>query len=121
MKRWTLLKHESINNKIFDVHYDFLLENGEDCKTWKLLLFPEIDGSSVEIFEHSNHRLIWLTIKSKLLSNNRGYVQRVDNGTFKPLGACMDSNNFSIILNGKFIKGLFKKEANSCKLVSFSK
>ena len=121
MKRWTLLKHESINNQIFNVHYDFLLENGEDCKTWKLLLFPEIDGPSVEIFEHSNHRLIWLTIKSKLLSNNRGFVQRVDNGTFKPHGVDINSDNFSIILKGKNINGLFKKEANSCKLVSFNK
>ena len=109
MNRWTLLKHEKINNKILDIHYDFLLENGKDCKTWKLLIFPEIDSLSVDIFEHSNHRLIWLTIESKLLTNNRGYVQRVDNGTFKTLGVDIDSNNFSIILKGNCINGLFKK------------
>ena len=62
MNRWTLLKHEKINNKILDIHFDFLLENGESCKTWKLYMFPELDGVSVDIFEHSNHRLIWLTI-----------------------------------------------------------
>tara|TARA_Y100000589_G_scaffold44015_1_gene37095 strand:+ start:129 stop:491 length:363 start_codon:yes stop_codon:yes gene_type:complete len=120
MNRWTLLKHEKINNKIIDIHYDFLLENGKDCKTWKLLIFPELDGVSVDIFEHSNHRLVWLTIESKLLTNNRGYVQRVDNGIFKPLGVNLNKNNFSIILQGKCINGLFKKNANLCQLISLN-
>ena len=120
MNRWTLLKHKKINNKILDIHYDFLLENGQDCKTWKLLIFPELDGASVDIFEHSNHRLVWLTIERKLLTNNRGYVQRVDNGIFKPFEVDMNSNNFSIILKGKFINGLFKKNANLCQLISLN-
>ena len=120
MNRWTLLKHEKINNKILDVHYDFLLENGEDCKTWKLLIFPELDGLSVDIFEHSNHRLIWLTVESKHLTNNRGYVQRVDNGIFKPIDVNLNRNYFSIILQGKFINGLFQRNANSCRLISLN-
>ena len=120
MNRWTLLKHEKIDNKTLDIHYDFLLEHGQDCKTWKLLIFPELDGVSVEIFEHSNHRLIWLTIESELLTNNRGYVQRVDNGTFKTLGVDIDSNNFSIILKGNCINGLFKKNGNLCQLISLN-
>ena len=120
MNRWTLLKHEKINNKILDIHYDFLLENGKDCKTWKLLIFPELDGVSVDISEHSNHRLIWLTVESKLLTNNRGYVKRIDNGIFKPLGVEIDNNDFSIILKGTFINGLFKKNASSCQLISLN-
>jgi len=120
MNRWTLLKHEKINNKILDIHYDLLLENGQDCKTWKLQIFPELDGVSVEIFKHSNHRLVWLTIESKVLTNNRGYVQRVDNGIFKTLGVDIDSNNFSIILKGNLINGLFKKNANLCQLISLN-
>ena len=118
MYRWTLLKHERMNDQIFDVHYDFLLENGQDCKTWKLLILPKLDGPSVEIFNHSNHRLIWLTIESKRLTRNRGYVQRVDKGVFKPLGVDIDSNDFSIILKGEYINGLFKKNANLCQLTS---
>ena len=118
MNRWTLLKHEIKNNEILDVHYDFLLENGQECKTWKMPIFPILDGPSVEIFKHSNHRLIWLTTESKLLTKNRGYVQRVDSGTFKPLEVDINSNNFSIILKGNYIKGLFKKSGNLCKLIS---
>ena len=120
MYRWSLLRHEKTNDGIIDVHYDFLLENGKDCKTWKLLKLPELDGSSVEIFQHSNHRLIWLTIECKNLTNNRGFVQRIDNGTFQPLGVGINSNNFSIILKGKFIKGLFKKNADLCQLCSLN-
>ena len=120
MNRWTLLKHERMNNEIFDLHYDFLLENGKACKTWKLLILPKLDGPSVEIFKHSNHRLVWLTIESKLLTNNRGYVKRVDNGTFQPVLVEKDSNNFSIILKGKCINGLFKKNANLCQLISLN-
>ena len=120
MNRWTLLKHEKINNKKLDIHYDFLLENGQDCKTWKLPILPILNGPSVEIFKHSNHRLIWLTIESKLLNNNRGYVQRVDNGTFKTIGLDLESNSFSIILKGKFISGLFKKNAKTCRLISLN-
>tara|TARA_B100000212_G_C26917191_1_gene340410 strand:+ start:125 stop:490 length:366 start_codon:yes stop_codon:yes gene_type:complete len=120
MNRWTLLKHERINKKILEVHYDFLLEKGQDCKTWKLLIFPELDGVTVDIFEHSNHRLEWLTVKSRLLTNNRGYVQRVDKGTYKQFDFDINSNNFSIILKGEFINGLFKKNANMCQLISLN-
>ena len=120
MNRWTLLKHEKINNKILDIHYDFLLENGQDCQTWKLPILPILDGPSVEIFKHSNHRLIWLTIENKLLTNNRGYVQRVDNGTFRSIEVDIDSKNFSIILKGNLINGLFKKSANLCQLISLN-
>tara|TARA_Y100000589_G_scaffold278093_1_gene273439 strand:- start:31 stop:393 length:363 start_codon:yes stop_codon:yes gene_type:complete len=120
MNRWTLLKHEKIKNKILDIHYDFLLENGEHCTTWKLLLLPKLDGSPVEIFKHSNHRLIWLTVENKQLSRNRGYVTRVDNGTFELIGFDINSNNFSIILQGKSINGVFKKNANLCKLISLN-
>ena len=120
MNRWTLLKHEKTINEILDVHYDFLLENGQDCKTWKLPILPILDGPSVEIFKHSNHRLIWLTIENKLLTNDRGYVQRVDNGTFKVLGVGINSNNFSIILKGNYINGLFIKNANLCQLISLN-
>ena len=120
MNRWALLKHEKINNTVLDIHYDFLLENGQDCKTWKLLILPELDGISVDIFDHFNHRLIWLTIESKVLTNNRGYVQRVDNGTFTRVGVDINSNNFSVILKGKSINGLFKKDANLCQLISLN-
>ena len=47
-------------------------------------------------------------------------MQRVDNGTFKELGADINSNNFSIILKGNYINGLFIKNANLCQLISLN-
>ena len=120
MNRWTLLRHEKMNNEILDVHYDFLLENGQECKTWKLLILPKLDGPSVEILKHSDHRLIWLTVESKFLTNNRGFVQRIDSGTFTPQCVDIDRNNFSVILKGRTIHGLFKKSANLCQLISLN-
>tara|TARA_Y100001978_G_C23477255_1_gene329858 strand:+ start:214 stop:576 length:363 start_codon:yes stop_codon:yes gene_type:complete len=118
MDRWILLKHETIKNKILDFHYDFLLEDVHHCLTWKLLVIPKIDGPSVEIFEHSNHRLIWLTRESEFLTNNRGYVRKVDNGTFKLIDADLNKDVFSVLLKGKIINGLFKKSGSSCQLLS---
>ena len=120
MNRWTLLKHERVIDQMSDVHYDFLLENGQDCKTWKLLILPKLDGPSVAILKHTNHRLKWLTVESKCLTNNRGFVQRVDNGTFKVVCDDINRNDFSIMLKGKYINGLFKKNANSCQLISLN-
>ena len=79
-----------------------------------------MDGPSVEILKHSNHRLKWLSVESKRLTNNRGFVNRVDNGTFNTLGADINKDDFSIILKGKYINGLFKKNANLCQLISLN-
>ncbi len=118
MDRWTLLRHETIKSKIKDTHYDFLVENGNHCLTWKLEILPELDGMSVEINEHSNHRLIWLSRESFTLTNNRGYVERIDNGTFKLLDNNLNKDNFSLFLRGNIIRGIFKKKGNLCKLIS---
>ncbi len=121
MNRWNLLKHEIIKDNLLDIHYDLLIEQGQTCFTWKILNLPELDGSAVDIFEHSNHRLIWLTKESQLLSKDRGYVERVDNGTFTLLGKDLDRNNFSIFLKGNIFKGFFKKKGSLCRLLSINK
>jgi len=121
MNRWNLLKHEINKNKILEIHYDFLIENGDNCLTWKLLILPEIDGQSVDIFEHTKHRLIWLSKESQALTKNRGYVQRIDNGTFQILDNKLTEVNFSIVLKGNKFNGLFKKKGSKCQLQSLKK
>ena len=121
MNRWNLLKHETNKNKIFGFHYDFLLENGNNCLTWKLLILPKLDGKAVDIYEHNNHRLIWLSKKSQTLTKNRGFVTRIDNGTYQLLDNKLSKDNFSLILDGKKLKGLFIKDGNFCQLQSFDK
>tara|TARA_Y100000589_G_C27177647_1_gene639443 strand:+ start:2453 stop:2815 length:363 start_codon:yes stop_codon:yes gene_type:complete len=120
MNRWTLLKHEINNQDNIDIHYDFLIENGKDCLTWKMSIIPEINGCSVDIWDHFNHRLIWLSRESHLLTRNRGFVKRIDYGTFRLIGTILDKNKFSIVLQGEIMNGIFNKNGNSCKLVSLN-
>tara|TARA_B100000963_G_scaffold234960_1_gene205337 strand:+ start:386 stop:754 length:369 start_codon:yes stop_codon:yes gene_type:complete len=120
MNRWALLKHEIYKNEIYDIHYDFLIENGKDCLTWKISNLPEIDGISVEIKEHFNHRLIWLSTESKVLTNNRGFVQRVDYGTFINLERNLNKERFSLILKGNAINAILKKTGSFCRLFSLN-
>ena len=37
MNKWVLLEHKVYSANSFDIHFDFLVENGIDCLTWKFL------------------------------------------------------------------------------------
>jgi len=50
MNKWVLLEHKVYSANSFDIHYDFLVENGIDSLTWKFLKLPLINQASVEIF-----------------------------------------------------------------------
>ena len=40
MNKWVLLEHKVYSAKAIDIHYDFLVENGIVCLTWKFLKLP---------------------------------------------------------------------------------
>ena len=61
MDKWVLLEHEVYNDKSKDIHYDFLVENGIDCLTWKFLKLPLLNQASVEITKQPNHRPVSYT------------------------------------------------------------
>ena len=77
MDKWVLLEHEVYNANSKDIHYDFLVENGIDCLTWKFLKLPSLNQASVEIVKQPNHRLIWLSRAEHELSGNRGFVKEL--------------------------------------------
>ena len=118
MNKWVLLQHEIDKPDCSQNHYDFLIENGKDCLTWKIFEIPQINGPSIEIIKQANHRLIWLYREKYTLSNDRGQVQRKDYGTYCVVGDFLDENEFSLILNGKIFNGILKKKFNSCQLMS---
>ena len=43
MNKWVLLEHKVYSANSFNIHYDFLVENGIDCLTWKFLSSQIID------------------------------------------------------------------------------
>ena len=118
MNKWVLLQHEINRPDCIEKHYDFLIENGRDCLTWKIFEIPQINGPSIEIIKQENHRLIWLYREKYTLSNARGHVQRRDYGTYKVVGDFLDEDNFSLVLNGSIFNGILKKKFNSCQLIS---
>ena len=116
MNKWVLLEHKVYSANSLDIHYDFLVENGIDCLTWKFLKLPLLNQASIEIFKQPNHRLVWLSRKEHELSDDRGFVKRVDHGTFKKISYKLDSEYYRFILDGEILYGLFEISANSCRL-----
>ena len=116
MNKWVLLEHKVNSPNSFDIHYDFLVENGIDCLTWKFLKLPLLDQASIEIIKQPNHRLVWLSRIEHALSDNRGFVKRIDHGIFKNVSTDLDSVNYRFILDGELLNGLFEISANSCRL-----
>ena len=116
MNKWVLLEHKVLYGESFDTHYDFLVEKKTDCLTWKLLKLPILNQSSVEILKQPNHRLVWLSRIEHELSDNRGFVKRIDHGIFKSVSDKLDFENYRFILDGELLYGLLEISANSCRL-----
>ena len=116
MNRWVLLEHKILGSNLIDIHYDFLLEDQSECFTWKFHEIPSLDKGFVEIGRQPNHRLVWLSRDEHQLSNNRGFVKRIDHGTFSYIVHNQDSQELKIILNGKLLNGLLTIDGNFCKL-----
>ena len=116
MHKWVLLEHKVYSANSFEIHFDFLVENGIDCLTWKFLKLPLLNKASIEIFKQPNHRLIWLTRVEHELSRNRGFVKRIDHGIFKNVSNKLDSECFRFILDGELLYGLLEISGHSCRL-----
>ena len=116
MNKWVLLEHKVYYASSFDIHYDFLVENGIDCLTWKFLQLPLLNQASIEISKQPNHRLVWLSRIEHKLSDNRGLVKRIDHGIFKSVSDKLDSEYYRFILNGELLSGLLEISGNSSRL-----
>ena len=116
MNKWALLEHKVYSDNSLDIHYDFLIENGIDCLTWKFLKLPLLNQPSIKISKQPNHRLVWLSRIEYELSDNRGFVKRIDHGIFKNVSDKLDSEYYRFILDGALLYGLFELSTNSCRL-----
>jgi len=116
MNKWVLLEHRVYSANLLDIHYDFLVENGIDCLTWKFLKLPLLNQASIEITKQPNHRLVWLSRIEYELSHNRGFVKRIDHGIFKSVSDKLDSEYYRFILDGELLNGMFEISGNFCRL-----
>ena len=106
MNKWVLLEHKVYSPNSLEIHYDFLVENGIDCLTWKLLKLPLLNQASIEISKQTNHRLVWLSRIEHELSDNRGFVKRIDHGIYKTVSDKLHSEHYRFILDGQLLYGL---------------
>ena len=116
MDKWVLLEHKVFFANSLNIHYDFLVENGIDCLTWKFSKIPLLNQASIEIFKQPNHRLVWLSRLEHKLSGNRGFVKRMDHGIFINVSDKLDSEYYRFILDGELLYGSFEILGNSCRL-----
>ena len=118
MNKWVLLEHKVYSSNSLDIHYDFLVENGIDCLTWKFLKLPLLNQDYIDIIKQPNHRLVWLSRIEHELSDNRGFVKRIDHGIFKNVSDKLNSEYYRFILDGVLLYGLFEISSNSCRLIN---
>ena len=77
MLRFAILTHDYPTQ-----HWDFLLENGEKCRTWRLPNAPDAMLCEMTAEEIADHRLLYLDYEGPI-SGQRGSVTRWDAGTFE--------------------------------------
>jgi hypothetical protein len=75
MPRYVILEHDWPTR-----HWDFLLEDGEVLKAWRLLAEPAA-GATLAAEASFDHRLLYLDYEGPV-SGGRGTVVRWDRGTF---------------------------------------
>lgn len=76
MPRFAVLLHDHPS-----LHWDFLLEQGESCRTWRLLKAPDAVGD-IPAEAIADHRLMYLDYEGPV-SGDRGTVTQWDAGTFE--------------------------------------
>lgn len=76
MPRYVILDHDWPKR-----HWDFLLEEGDALRAWRLLGEPE-PGKAIPAEPNFDHRLLYLDYEGPL-SGDRGSVIRWDAGTFE--------------------------------------
>ena len=102
------------NSQGFD--YDFLVEDKHDCLTWKFYDIPISQGGCVKINKSANHRLVWLSRSEYNLSHGRGFVKRVDFGTYTKISYELAPYEFKLVLSGNLLCGLMTIRDKFCQL-----
>jgi hypothetical protein len=76
--RYVVLRHEGVP----EPHFDLMLErgDGEPLATWRSSAWPIVDGTRVTPLP--DHRRDYLAYQGPI-SDDRGYVARVADGTFR--------------------------------------
>ena len=116
--RWVLLRHTGVPKDIQGVHYDFLLEDKQFCRTWRLSDIPLLDGPYVDSVYIAPHNLYWLDIKEKVVSGNRGVATRIKKGIFWESLPPIENRFINLSLEWENVEVDLVIDENGCRIFS---
>ena len=116
--RWVLLRHTGVPEDIQGVHYDFLLEDKQFCRTWRLSDIPLLDGPYVDSVYIAPHNLYWLDIKEKVVSGNRGVATRIKKGIFWESLPPIQNRHINLSLEWENVEVDLVIDKNGCRIFS---
>ena len=118
LKRWVLLVHFCSPDDPIGMHFDLLLEDVQDCRTWRLQNIPVLDGPPEEVTPLSSHQLDWLETPGRLLSGGRGFARPLFKGFFVGVLPTSFLEPFSVKLSGSQLIGVLAISNHRCQLLS---
>ena len=116
--RWVLLRHIGAPGDIKGIHFDFLLEDKDCCRTWRLSDIPLLDGPYVHAVYIAPHNLSWLDIQEKIVSRNRGFATRIKKGFFFESLPSIDNDFINLSLNWENNVCDLLIDENGCRIFS---
>lgn len=117
-KRWAILEHSGAPDDPLGLHFDLLVEETTNCRTWRLEQIPVIDGPGLHARTLKAHNLTWLEITEKKVSGGRGIAKRVFHGLYRGFLPRERSDLMIIQLEGSSIDGLLEINQEICFLRS---
>ncbi len=119
--RWVLLEHIVALDDPLDIHFDLLLEDGGECRTWRLDALLVVDGPSIEAIRIGGHKLHWLETSGRIVSGGKGWAYPITSGWFKGLLPVLKDHPVHIELHGGDLTGLLQIDHRLCKLSSIGR
>ena len=97
-------------------HFDFLLEDKDFCRTWRLNDIPVLDGPYVDSLYITPHNLYWLDVKEKVVSGNRGVATRIKKGIFWESLPSIEDSFINVSLKWEDLEANLVIDENGCRI-----
>ena len=114
--RWVLLRHTGAPDDKEGIHFDFLVEDKEFCRTWRLSGIPLLDGPYVDCLYIAPHNLYWLDVNQKVLSGKRGVATRIKKGFFLGSLPSIENSFINLSLTWEGVEGDLVIDENGCRI-----
>ena len=116
--RWVLLRHTGSPDDKGGIHFDFLLEDKDFCRTWRLTKIPLLDGPYVASVYIAPHNLYWLDIEEKVVSGNRGVATRIKKGIFLESLQAVENSFINLSIRWENVESDLVIDENGCRILS---